>query len=360
MSLFQSPVDEVRVLTGGVDVFSVLYARAQAAHPRAIWVEGFGTVKGASIIELTGDKHRESVREATLNHFSATITSDGERQDVRSVATLSWREKRAQRSLTGFLASALATHVTLRIREVEILRGEDATTIDVSGAASASKAEEKRASKPAQERRKTSAKASKPRQKSTQKQRQESAPSYDDIPIHRPPAPSISSNQKSTAEPAAKKSESPAQSVGWGDLEGASDAVQEDAAAPKSVVGWGDVAQASEQAERHAAPKQAGAPKIQPAQQSLIDGIDAPADGWGDVAALSESMEKTTTPTAAKTLKRGEVLVHPKLGDCTIINVMSETVVMVKPRGGRARKISLKPFVVTETERRGFYALTRG
>lgn len=345
MSLFQSPADEVRVLTGGVDVFSVLYARAQAAYPRAIWVEGFGTVKGASIIELTGDKHRESVREATLSHLNATILSEGDKPQVRSVATLTWREKRTQRTLTGFLASALATHVTLRIREVELLRGDDATTIDTTTASPPpSKAETKRTKR-------APAKSSKAKRTSERPPAQD----IDQIPIHRPPAPAISAPEK----PSETSTKKPEESVGWGDLEAASDAVQNDAPAPASV-GWGDVAKASETAQATRTERSGGAPKIQPAQQSLIDDIDSPAAGWTEVAELSQSMEQGTQATAAKTLQRGEVLVHPKLGDCTIINVLSETVVMVKPKRGRARKISLKPFVVTQTERRGFYALTRG
>lgn len=345
MSLFQAPVDEVRVLTGGVDVFNVLYARAEAAHPRGIWVEGFGTIKGGSIIELIGDKHRESVREATLSQWSATIVSDGETRDVRSVGTLTWREKRTPHSLTGFLASARASHVTLRIREIEILRGDAALRVESSAQPAAS---------PQPDSPRKNAKPSPSKAKETRPSRRPSAPpaqDIEDIPIHRPPTPDIIAQESRT--------EASAQSVGWGDLEEASERVEATAAVTPakttSSIGWGDVAQASESL-RDTPVK---APAVQPAQQSLIDGMDAAPSGWGEVAELSETMEKTTTQTAAKTLKRGEVLVHPKLGDCTIINVLSETVVMVKPRGTKARKISLKPFVVTETGKRGFYALTR-
>lgn len=345
MSLFQAPVDEVRVLTGGVDIFTVLYARAEAAYPRGIWVEGFGTIKGGSIIELTGDKHRESVREATLSQWSATIVSDGDTREVRSVGTLTWREKRTPHALTGFLASARATHVTVRIREVEILHGEAALRVESSAQPAAS---------PQPERPRTNAKPSPSKAKETRASARPSAPpaqDLDEIPIHRPPTPDIIAQESSD--------ESSAQSVGWGDLEEASQRVETAPAAKPaettSSVGWGDVAQVSESIQE----TPVKAPAIQPAQQSLIDGMDAAPSGWGEVAELSETIEQTTTQTAAKTLKRGEVLVHPKLGDCTIINVLSETVVMVKPRGAKARKISLKPFVVTETGKRGFYALTR-
>lgn len=349
MSLFQSTPDEVRVLTGGVDVFSVLYARAQKAFPRGIWVEGFGTIKGGSIIELTGDKHRESVREATLSQWSATFVVDGEHREVRSVGTLTWREKRTPHALTGFLASGYATHVTLRIREIDILHGDAALQVDVSPAATAQRTAAK---KPAKTATPPPSKAEAMRSDISPQDRARTAPSdFDDIPIRRPPTPSI------VEEP--PRTEVPPSTVEWGDLEGASDAATSMPETHSATVGWGDVAAES---ERTAAPLMTASPKgpaIQPAQQTLMDGLAADAEGWEQVAELSRSIEQTTAPTAAKTLKRGEVLVHPSLGDCTIINVLSETVVMVKPRGSKARKISLKPFVVTETAKRGFYALTR-
>lgn len=365
MSLFQSSADEVRVLSGGVDVFSVLYARAQVAYPRGIWVEGFGTVRGASIIELTDDKHRESVREATLGQFSATVVSDGTKNDIRSVATLTWREKRTPRSLTGFLASAYATHVTLRIREVDILRGDAAERVDASVSAPASTPVE---STPA---RAAPAKATSPRPTSDESERaastrQRSATSA------RASEPASEAPQRAATKPKASSSgaSQAASSVNWDDLDTMFDTGASDAAAspseptPKeettSSIGWGDVAAASEASATPPASERraASAPVVQPAQQSLIDDMDGGASGWDQVAAVSEEVTKTTA-TAAKTLKKGEVLVHPHLGNCTIISVLSETVVMVKPRRARARKISLKPFVVTETDKRGFYALTR-
>lgn len=360
MSLFQSPADEVRVLSGGVDVFAVLYARAQVAFPRGIWVEGFGTVRGASIIELTGDKHRESVREATLGQFSATVVSDGTDNDVRSVATLTWREKRTPRSLTGFLASAFATHVTLRIREVDILRGEAAERVDASVGAVAEQPPSKAAPSKA-----TAASAA-----STESERTISKPNKP-TPSARVSEPAVSSPRHITT--AAKESSTSASKsssgVNWDDLDtmfdtGGTSAPAEPTPAkaqPKeaSTIGWGDVAAASEaSATPPPSKRRQGAPVVQPAQQSLIDDMDGGASGWDQVAAVSEEVAKTTT-TAAKTLKKGEVLVHPHLGNCTIISVLSETVVMVKPRRARARKISLKPFVVTETDKRGFYALSR-
>lgn len=349
MSLFQSAPDEVRVLTGGVDIFSVLYARAQAAFPRGIWVEGFGTIKGGSIIELTGDKHRESVREATLSQWSATFVVDGDHKEVRSVGTLTWREKRAPQSLTGFLASAYATHVTLRIREVNMLHGDDALRVDETAPTAPIQDTPKKAAKTPSP---TPSKAGAARSAgATQERASVLSEAIEEIPIRRPPSSTLQEDSAPTPAPAA--------AVGWGDLEAASSRVASSAQESTASIGWGDVAAASEQA---AAPKSAAkAPTIQPAQQSLIDGLpsSADADAWGEVAEFSQAIEQTTTPTAAKTLKRGEVLVHPQLGDCTIINVLSETVVMVKPRGAKARKISLKPFVVTETAKRGFYALTR-
>lgn len=360
MSLFQSPADEVRVLSGGVDVFSVLYARAQVAYPRGIWVEGFGTVKGASIIELTGDKHRESVREATLGQFSATVVSDGESQDIRSVATLTWREKRAQRTLTGFLASAYATQVTLRIREVEILRGDAAENIDASVGAPVESLPAKTASAqpvPIKTARSESAPIAAARRSQTSK----------------PTSTSSKPKAEKSAAPASSKTSSSApatsQNVSWDDLDTMFDAGTPSPAetpehtpkrsSQKATVGWGDVAAASAESATPARAKTASsAPTVQPAQQSLIDDMEGGASGWDQVAAVSDEVKKKTT-TAAQTLKKGEVLVHPHLGNCTIISVLSETVVMVKPRRARARKISLKPFVVTETDKRGFYALTR-
>lgn len=384
MSLFQSSADEVRVLSGGADVFSVLYARAQVAYPRGIWVEGFGTVKGASIIELTGDKHRESVREATLGQFSATVVSDGESHDIRSVATLTWREKRNQRTLTGFLASAYATHVTLRIREVDILHGDAAQRVDASVSAPVDSTPAK--SVP------STVESSEPVPIRTARVESEPAKS---APIQTARGSGVSRSERAAPErtpvqrdaaerDAIQSSASSARasqastSVNWDDLDtmfdtGTKSAPHKPEAAPQrpkakvkeepkeqATIGWGDVAAASaEPVKPQPSKTTVGAPVVQPAQQSLIDDMDGGGGGWDQVAAVSDEVEKKTT-TAAQTLKKGEVLVHPNLGNCTIISVLSETVVMVKPRRARARKISLKPFVVTETDKRGFYALTRG
>lgn len=374
MSLRYAPADEIQILTGGIDLFSVLYARAEAAYPRGIWVEAFGTVKGASIIELTGDRHRESVREATLSQMSATVFHDGESPDIRSVATLTWREKRTPHSLTGFLASALATHVTLRIREVELVDERAAAKKSADSKAAASKAEAGRvAASP------TAKTASGPAPATTAKMaeaRSAAVSSVSPREILREAATreEVDAAVARLAEETKKKrgavkdsfvsswdalvaddSDAPAApALGWGDVAQAAEAKS----AP--AMSWGDLANAAEETPSKSAPKpsakaasKAAAPVA--AQQSLLD------ESWGSWDEVAQvSAEVALRPkTAASTLKRGEVLVHPTLGNCTILSVVSESVVMVKPKHDTSRKISLKPFEIFASGKPGIYELER-
>lgn len=355
MSFLSSSADEVRVLTGGENLFDLLYRRAEAAYPRAIWVEGFGSVKGASIVELVGDRHRETVREATLSAFSATVYAQGDKPEIRSVATLTWREKRTPQTLTGFLASAFAIHVTLRIREVEILSGAAALDVQNRPMSHANASPSKAA-------RQATATVSKAMASNVQDEvdakrgKVSSSPSAfvdDDIPIRSHRAPAAAKTKMQDSSRAVDDS-------GWVDLPNGFTPKDAPAAPAKESFGWGDVAakvEASAQQEPQRTQKPAS-PAARPAQQSLLADVANTGDGWGDVAARSEELEASAS-MSARDLKKGEVLIHPTLGECTILNIVSESVVMLKPKRDRMRKVSLKPFAIHETSRRGFYELSK-
>lgn len=334
MSLRSEPADEVHILTGGVDLFSLLYARAQKAYPRGIWVEAFGTVKGASIIELTGDRHRESVREATLSQMSATVFSDGDTPDIRSVATLTWRDKRTPKSLTGFLASSLAVHVTVRIREIVLVDGlERPTSKNVAPAEQPSRA----------------ARVKEAQESVSPRDRLRDAQSREDV--------DAAVQQLAVQKKAMRAAPKSAEASAW-------DALREEpsvkASAPvrETSVGWGDVAKLNEEdADTTRVQKNVPSKSKEPTpakQQTL----DAAWGSWEEVAQVSEEVA-LRPKTAASALKRGEVLVHPTLGNCTILAVVSETVVMVKPKHDTSRKISLKPFEIYASKKPGIYELER-
>lgn len=320
--------DEVVILTGGVDLFGALYELAARSPTGGVWVEVFGTVRGASIIELTGDRHRESVREATLSAMTATVFIQDGVPDIRSVATLTWREKRTPYSLTGFLASARATHLTVRFRPMQWIASAADATMDASSFAVSSMSVPGAA--PAQE---SSSAAAKAVAKSVEKITK-------DLPNKRKQAEAavaswaeVADLSESTPEPS---------NFGWADIASAIEETPEPAAAPKAdlqaSLSWGDVAEESA--------------KPSPAPQP------APESAWDLVAEVSQEVSARKA-IAAGDLERGDVLIHPTLGNCTVLSIMSEHVVMVKPKHEASRKITIKPFDVVPSEKKGVYTLVK-
>ena len=338
MSLRYAPADEVRILTGGVDLFSVLYARAAEAYPRGIWVEAFGVVRGASIIELAGDRHRESVREATLSQMSATVFHDGESPDIRSVATLTWREKRAPQSLTGFLASALASHVTLRIREIELTDGTERSVTPAAERDTSSKKGRVVATQRSNAPAKTKTTAN-PREILREASTREE----------------VDAAVLTLAEQNKRKRGVVQEKVvdSWEALA----AEETPAAVEAPTLSWGDLEAAQNDAPS-AAKSQKAAPKAKESAAPAQPLLDESWGSWDEVAQVSAEVA-LRPKTAASTLKRGEVLVHPTLGNCTIMAVVSESVVMVKPKHDTSRKISLKPFEIYSSGKAGIYELER-
>lgn len=337
--------DEVRVLTGGVDLFGALYELAKISPSGGIWVEAFGAVRGASIIELTGDRHRESVREATLSAFTATVFIKDDVPDIRSVGTLTWREKRTPLSLTGFLASARATHLTIRYRPIEIVEsaaeskmGSDSFVISSMGS-TGTREKEPVSSEVAAEA------VSRAVQKITQnvpnrrKQAEAAVVSWADMP------------DTDESEPA---------TFGWGDLASAIEDAEEDAPAPavteskpsakskatkpaetQASLSWGEVAEAS--------------------TVSLKSDVGASTAGAVSWDAVAEESQKVSSRKAmlATDLERGDVLIHPTLGNCTILQVVSDSVVMIKPKHDTSRKITIKLFDIVPSDKKGVYTLIK-
>lgn len=384
MSSRYAPVDEVRILTGGVDLFAVVYELAAASSTGGIWVEAFGTVRGASIIELTGDRHRESVREATLSSMTATVFMNGDTPDIRSVGTLTWRDKRTPQSLTGFVASALCTHVTLRIRPIVVadaaVASRPASKAEATASASAARSAEKprERAKDAKtddrltdEARALDAAVAKLAESTRAKRESHDAQvqSWADLAAAAADeSPTVAATPR-TSKPAEASVRSDGAIPTWADLASDASLLNERQGDRQASSGPATPSQrpsvrvsstTSSPARPSVSKPSAAAPAIAtPApEQASFDDMSGGWGSWDDVAAVSEEVV-ARAKTAATELKRGEVIVHPTLGNCTVLQVMSEHVVMVKPKHESARKITLKLFDLLPTKKAGIYELVK-
>ena len=262
--------------------------------------------------------------------MSATVFMRDGVPEIHSVATLTWREKRNPRSLTGFLASARATNLTVRFRAIEIV--EDAASASTDPSAAAGDAIARTVEK--------IAKAGPGRRAAAE-------------------AAIVTKWDALLDEADATTSDAP---FDWGDLARASGEASEPniASAPSTAsarpsssskkpavqetLSWEDVAASStEEAPGAATPADHGA---------------SGASGWDLVAEVSETVASQKTLRAAD-LQRGDVVVHPTLGNCVVLSVVSDHVVMIKPKNDASRKITTKPFDIVPSGKKGIYTLTK-
>lgn len=369
--------DEVLVLTGNADLFAALYELAAKSPTGGIWVEAFGAVRGASIIELTGDRHRESVREATLSALSATVFVKDGVPDIRSVATLTWRDKRTPMALTGFLASARATHLTIRYRPIQLLdsiadsamaTGVGVVSSMAGGAGGASPAIAGEAAEAVMERA-----VAKITQGSAAKRRQAeqaivSWADLEDSASDTPPAnfgwadlASAVADAEASA-PVASAAPSPSMSA-------PSTSAPSTSAPSTSAPSTESARRVSNASPAATPPPKSNAPPVQTAMswgavadasaaQAARTASAASVSSWDQVAQASQEVAARSMRTA-QDLERGDVLVHPTLGNCTVLTVVSEHVVMLKPKNDASRKITIKPFDIVDSGKKGVYTLVK-
>ena len=120
------------------------------------------------------------------------------------------------------------------------------------------------------------------------------------------------------------------------------------APAPKS-----DAASARSAAPRRSEPP-AARPEREPAEQPPSPQVKRgakrpkarPAVDWSAVEALSNQIEsgETGEDVDVEDLQRGDVLLHPTLNQCTVVQVLGDDALRVRVPNGAVRKLMMRPF----------------
>lgn len=311
--------DLVRVLQQNVDLLAAMLSLAADSSTKAVWIEGFGVVKGAVVIELDGGNRRQSVKQGMLTALQALVDVSGEEPKLRSMAAVRGAERGKEQIIYGFLSAARAVDVTLRVRTaaVEEIAASKAPQLEISLVS-------------------------------------DETPHQPEAKLNPEPpsAPVEGGDDAEVTQSAVVDTKSESQAFTWGDLAAQSedtDALRDSSAGKQEekqrasaagAMSWGDLAaQSAGESETSAAAKPAA------------------NESWAAVAAMSE--KSAAKRLSANDLSRGDILEHPTLGECKILSILGEERIMVRPESGPSRKLTLRVFEIVATEKSGRYELRK-
>lgn len=324
--------DSVRVLQQNVDLLAAMLSLAADSPTKAVWIEGFGVVKGAVVIELDGGNRRQSVKQGMLTALQALVDVSGKEPQLRSMAAVRGVERGNEQVIYGFLSAARAVDVTLRIRSaaVEEIAASKAPQLEISliGDDAPPQQEQTKTSESSPEE-KVAVESDGVRKKKSEKVDAKSEPqtfTWGDL---------AAESAETDAQSATKPESSTAQSTSR-----AGDRNEQPKATTGGGMSWGDLAQQS--AAEGAA--------TSPADRT-------PNESWAAVAAMSE--KSAAKRLSANDLSRGDILEHPTLGECKILSILGEERIMVRPESGPSRKLTLRVFEIVATEKKGRYELRK-